>query len=975
MTLQAGTKLGRYEIRSMIGKGGMGEVYLAQDTELDRVVAIKILPADVAADGQRLQRFIQEAKSASALNHPHIITIFEIGSIGDSKFIATEYIDGETLRQRMNHGLRLADVLEISSQIAGALAAAHAAGIIHRDIKPENVMVRKDGYVKILDFGLAKLSEPKDSLADTEAPTRAIVNTGAGTVMGTATYMSPEQAKGIRVDERTDLWSLGALLYEMTTGHVPFKGETPTETISLILLKEPPPMSRYADDIPEELDRIVEKALTKDLDERYQSAKDLLIDLKHLKRKIEVGAEIDRTVPPEIRAAVSTYSHPGAPTVSGTMPTQLSSGERRASSAEYIVGEIRQHKMGAYIAVGAAIILIGAASLFYFARKTPALTEKDTILLADFVNTTGEQVFDGTLKQALSVQLGQSPYLNIFPDDRVNDTLKFMGRQPNERITRDIAKEICQRNGIKAMIVGSIAGLGSHYVLTLEAVNAIDGDSIAKEQVEADSKEQVLTALGKATSQLREKLGESLTSLKKFDAPVEQATTSSLDALKAFTQGNERRFAGHDEDAAAFFKKAVELDPNFAMAYARLAVLYSNRFQIDMGEQFAQKAYELRDRVSKRERYYIEEKYASYVTGDRDEAIKVLKAWTQDYPNDYIPHNNLSVNYSLLGNFEESLTEAKEAVRLSPTNATALGNVVDTYIRLGRLDEAQQSLDQTLGDNTEREVYHFFSFLLAYMRGDQTKMQADLDWTAKRPTESDYAESESNLALVEGRWRTSLDFADKVMDIYRKQDRTENIAQWQASNGLFASQLGVCDQAKQWISQSLATFRGRSNVGQSAFTLAACNDPRALQMIDDLVKKYPKDTPVNLFAAPMTHAFIEMNRGNTQGALDALQPTAAIERGTLCGFWCNYARGSIYLKGKMGPEAAAEFKKIIDHRALDALSPAYPLAHLGLARASMLSGDTTTARTEYQNFFAAWKDADKDLPVLIEAKNEYEALK
>jgi serine/threonine protein kinase/tetratricopeptide (TPR) repeat protein len=976
MTLEAGTKLGRYEIRSMIGKGGMGEVYLAQDTELDRVVAIKILPADVAADQQRLQRFIQEAKSASALNHPHIITIFEIGNVGDSKFIATEYIDGETLRQKMNRGLRLGDVLEISSQIAGALAAAHAAGIVHRDIKPENVMVRKDGYVKILDFGLAKLSEPKDSRADTEAPTRAIVNTGAGTVMGTATYMSPEQAKGVRVDERTDLWSLGALMYEMTTGHVPFKGETPTETISLILLKDPPPMARYADDIPEELDRIVEKALTKDLDERYQSAKDLVIDLKHLKRKIEVGAEIDRTVPPEIRAAVSTHSHPGASTVSGTNVTHLStSGERRASSAEYVVSEIKRHRTGAFVAAGAAVLAVAALAFFYFPRHAPALTEKDTILLADFVNTTGEQVFDGTLKQALSVQLGQSPYLNIFPDDRVNESLRFMGRQPGERITRDVAKEICQRNGIKAMILGSIAGLGSHYVLTLEAVNSSDGDSIAKEQVEADSKEQVLTALGKATSQLREKLGESLTSLKKFDAPVEQATTSSLDALKAFTQGTEKRFAGHDEDAVAFFKKAVELDPNFAMAYARLAVLYSNRFQIDLGAQFAQKAYDLRDRVSKRERYYIEEKYASYVTGDRDEAIKVLKAWTQDYPNDYIPHNNLSVNYSLLGNFEDSLSEANESARLSPFNSTAYGNIVDTYLRMGRLDEAQQTLDQTLGDNKERGIYRFNSWMIAYMRGDQAKMQADLDWFANRPTESDYAEAESNIAAVEGRWRSSLDFANKVMDIYRKEDRTENIAQWQATNGMFESQFGMCDQAKQWVAQSLATFRGRSNIGQAAFTLAACNDPRASQMIDDIVKNYPKDTPINLFAAPMTHAFIELNRGNTQGALDALQPTVAIERGTLCGFWCNYVRGSIFLKGKMGPEAAAEFKKIIDHRALDPLSPAYPLAHLGLARASVLTADTSTARTEYQNFFAAWKNADQDLPILIEAKKEYDALK
>jgi tetratricopeptide (TPR) repeat protein len=485
----------------------------------------------------------------------------------------------------------------------------------------------------------------------------------------------------------------------------------------------------------------------------------------------------------------------------------------------------------------------------------------------------------------------------------------------------------------------------------------------------------VLTALGKATSQLREKLGESLTSLKKFDAPVEQATTSSLDALKAFTQGTEKRFAGHDDEAVAFFKKAVELDPNFAMAYARLATLYNNRIQIDIAEQYAQKAYELRDRVSKRERYYIEEKYASYVTGDLGEASKVVKAWSQDYPNDYIPHNNLAVYDSQTGKYEESLAEAQESVRLAPSNATSLGNVIDSYLRLGRLDEAQQSLDQTLGDNTERNIYHFYSFLVAYMRGDQAKMQADLDWSAKRPGESDYFEAESNIAAVEGRWRASVDYANKVIDIYSKQDRTENIAQWQAANGLFESQFGMCDQAKQWVTQSLATFRGRSNVGTAANILAACNDPRALQLMDDLQKKYPKDTPINSYSAPMTHALIEMNRGNTQAALDALQPAMQIELGSFCGFWCTYVRGSIFLKGKMGPEAAAEFKKIIDHRAVDPFSPAYPLAHLGLARASVLTADTSTARTEYQNFFAAWKNADQDLPILTEAKKEYDALK
>ena len=974
MILEPGTKLGRYEIESQIGKGGMGEVYLARDTELDRTVAIKILPADVARDQQRLQRFVQEAKSASALNHPHIITIYEIGTAGDSKFIATEFIDGDTLRQRMTHGMRLLDVLEVSTQIASALVAAHAAGIIHRDIKPENIMIRKDGYSKVLDFGLAKLTDTGDS-TDTEAPTRAMVNTGAGTVMGTAVYMSPEQAKGVQVDARTDLWSLGALLYEMTTGHVPFKGETPTETISLVLQREPPPMSRYASDIPEELERIVEKALTKDLDERYQTAKDLLIDIKHLKRKIEVDAEIDRTVPPEIRAAVSTHGHSGSSTVSGSNATQSVTAERRASSAEYIVGEIKRHRTGAYIGAGVVVLAVAALAFFYLPVRTPALTEKDTILLADFVNTTGEPVFDGTLSQALSVQLGQSPYLNIFPDDRVRQTLRFMGKQPTERVTRDVAREICQRNGIKAMILGSIAALGTHYVLTLEVVNAADGNSVAKEQVEADSKEHVLTSLGKAATSLRERLGESLASITKYDAPVEQATTSSLEALKAFTQGNEKRFAGHDDEAITLYKRCIELDPNFAMAYARIGVIYNNQSQIELAEQFSQKAYELRDRVSERERYYIEEKYASYVTGDRDEATRVLKAWTQDYPNDYIPHNNLAVNFMRAGKFEDALAEARESARLAPSNATSQGNVIESYILMGRLDEAQQTLDQTLGDDPDRSIYRYYSFLLAFVKGDEAKMQVDLDWMEKKPELTDHSEAEYNLATSRGQWRRSLEFSKKVTDIYLKDDRKENSAQFEATNAFYESQLGMCDQAKRSVAQSLATFRGRANLGVSTITLAACNDPRAGQMIDDLQKKYPKDTPKNFFAIPMSRAIVEANHGNTQAAIDALQPAMRFELGNLAGFWLTYVRANIFLKGKMGSEAAAEFRKILDHRWIEPFSPFYVLAHLGLARASMLTGDTSTARTEYQNFFAAWKDADQDLPVLIDAKKEYEALK
>ncbi len=976
MALAAGARLGRYEIRSQLGAGGMGEVYLALDTELDRTVAIKILPERLASDQQRLQRFIQEAKSASALNHPHILTIYEIGTTGNSRFIATEFIDGDTLRHRMNSGIKLVEILEIVSQAASALAAAHAAGIIHRDIKPENIMVRRDGYIKVLDFGLAKLTEPKGATTDTEAPTKAMVNTGAGTVMGTANYMSPEQAKGAHIDERSDLWSLGAVLYEMVTGHVPFAGETPTETISLILQKEPAPLVRFAHEVPDELERIVTKALTKDREERYQSAKDLVIDLRHLKRKLEVDAEIDRTVPPELRAAVSTHSGAGVSTASGAVATPTASSPHATSSAEYIVSEIRRHRKGAGLITAAFIVAVTLAAFFYFSRKTPALTEKDTVLLADFINTTGEPVFDGTLKQALAVQLGQSPFLNIFPDERVNQTLRFMGHSPNERISKDIAKEICERQGIKAMIVGSIASLGSHYVVTLEAINAHAGDSIAREQAEADSKEQVLKALGKAASQLREKLGESLNSIKKFDAPIEQATTSSLEALKAFSQGNEQRLSGHDLEALPFYKRATELDPNFALAYARLAVTYANRFQTELAEQYSQKAYDLRDRVSERERFYISEKYTSYVTGDRDEAISVLKAWAQSYPNDYIPHNNLAVNYSMSGQYEEALKESREAVRLSPNNATPQGNLVEGFMRLNRFDEARQVLEQTLGQNPDRPIYHFYNYQLAFLRGDQDMMKRDLDWFIKQPARPDVFDLQANSAAFYGQWRKSQEFTRRSIELYLSQDRKENAAQLEAITAFFESVFGRCQQAREGATRSQTMSRAKIGLGAAALALAICNETaQAQSLADELQKRFPKDTGTIGVVLPTIRGAIELSRGNAGRAIEALQPASRFELGGFADFWLTHLRGQVYLKQRAGKEAATEFQKILNHRGVDPMSPLYPLAYVGMARAAALTGDTAQARKSYQDFFALWKDADADLPILIEAKKEYEQLK
>ena len=696
MSLAAGTHLGRYEILALLGAGGMGEVYLARDSQLDRQVAIKVLPADLAGDQARMQRFIQEARAASALNHPNILTVHEIGEADSSSFIVTEFIDGVTLRQRLaGKRLKIGDVLEIAIQVANALARAHQAGIVHRDIKPENIMIRSDGIVKVLDFGLAKLLETPASATD--ASTRAAINTVPGVVMGTTRYMSPEQVRGLDLDARTDIFSLGIVIYQMAAGHLPFDGATTSDVIAAIIHHEPPPLAQLSPDVPHELERIVTKALAKDPDERYQVVKDLLLDLKTLQRE---------------RLA----------TTSASVARPAATGVKRRGR---MIGWI-----GATLAVAAVVLAV-----LFSGRGASALTERDTIVLADFVNTTGDPVFDGTLKQGLAVQLGQSPYLNIYSDDRVREALRFMGRSPDDRVTREVAREICQRQGLKALLAGTIAGLGSHYVVTLEAVNAQTGDTIAREQVEADSKEQVLRKLGDAASALRKRLGESLGSIQKFDAPIEAATTSSLDALKAFSLGDEHRARGTYQEAIPFYNRATELDPDFALAYARLAVMYGNTRRPDLAAQYAEKAFARRDRVSERERFYIESRYYGDVRGDLDKAIEVLQLWKQTYPRDYVPYNNLAVHLLQLGQFERVLPEAQEAARLNPNAASPFANVAGGLLGLGRIGEATTILEQAEAQKLDTVVHHGVRYLIGFLQDDAAAMQRHVSWAKGNSSE------------------------------------------------------------------------------------------------------------------------------------------------------------------------------------------------------------------------------------------------
>jgi len=977
------TSISRYRIIEKLGAGGMGEVFLAEDTKLGRKVALKLLAEELTQNRDRLSRFDQEAYAASALNHPNILTIYEMGDEGGRHFIATEFIDGITLRKRLaGVPMDLAEVLNVAIQIAGALEEAHAAGIIHRDIKPENIMIRRNSHVKVLDFGLAKLTERPDAQeADTEAITRAMVQTDAGMVLGTSQYMSPEQARGKLVDARTDIWSLGVVLYEMASGRAPFTGETKTDIIVAIARNDPAPLARFAPNAPAEFEWIVMKALRKNVDERYQTIKEFESDLKKLKQRLEFQTELERSVSPEVLTGMlSTSNLPYADTeIPGVRPgphttapgatkstTPEVSVQTPRSSAEYIVGELKRHKIAA-LTVLAVVILAAVIGALYYSREPVRLTNKDKILIADFMNTTGDPVFDDTLKQALAVQLGQSPYLDIFSEDRVRETLTFMEKPPDARITRDIAREICERQGIKAMLLGAISPLGSHYAISLEAVSAHTGDSIASEQVEADGKEQVLKALGQAASKLREKLGESLSSVEKFDAPIEKATTSSLEALQAYSRGFERHSSAKYSEAIPYYKDAVSKDPYFAIAYARLATCYNNTKQNELSRQAFEQAYNLRDRASEREKLFVSANYYGGVTGEWDKQIEQLENWKRTYPRDGEPFNLLANRYTLVGPFEKAIENAQQAVQLNPTDARPYANLAVAFMGLNRFDEAKDVLRKALSQKLETANMHARLYHIALIQADEAAMKEQLDWAAATPEEAQIWQAQT--AGFAGQLGKANQFNDRAIELTRHTGVKEIIAQVLLQQALRNATFGNCAPVTETVTNALGLSRERANLVAAANALAACGQAAAAQAnMDELSKRFPEDTLLATISIPIARAQLELSRGN---AAQVIQLLDAAKKYEVAGeFWPQYLRGQAYLKQGKGPAAAAEFATIIDHRGWYPFSPLYALAQLGSARASILNGDNARARKYYQDFFALWKDADPTIPILAQAHAE-----
>jgi serine/threonine protein kinase/tetratricopeptide (TPR) repeat protein len=946
VTLTAGTRLGEYEVKSLVGAGGMGEVYRARDSRLGRDVAIKVLPSSLSADSDRLRRFEQEARAAAALNHPNILAVYQMGTYEGAPYLVSELLEGETLREQIKRGrLSMRKAIDYGVQIARGLAAAHEKGIVHRDLKPENLFVTKDGRVKILDFGLAKLTH---SAGSENAPTQT-EGTEAGVVMGTVGYMSPEQVRGQATDHRADIFAFGAILYEMLAGKRAFQKPTSPETMTAILNEDPPGISQITANIPPAMHRVVHRCLEKNPEQRFQSASDLAFALDALSE----------------------------------------SGGSSPSVTTFATGARKRWKIFIPAAVVGIALSIGA--YFYLHRK-PKLTDKDTIVLADFANSTGDPIFDDTLKTALTVSLQQSPFLSVLPDSKVAQTLQDMTRPASTKLTPEVTRELCQRARSKAYIAGSIGGLGSEFVLGLKAINCQNGDTLAQEQVTAVSKEKVLDALGEAASKLRGQLGESLTTVQKFDVPLARLTTPSLEALKEYSLG---RKAESEKGAAAglpYEQRAIELDPKFAMGYWSLGAEYADLGEVGQANEYFTKAFQLREHASEWEKLWITGNYYQLATGELDKAARTYQEMIERYPRDDNAPGELGTVFAEQGLYEKATEMERQAVHIRPDWTGGYMSIAYYAVALQRFDEARRVIYDTQMQNNNDNLPHSILYSLAFLEANPKAMAEQGQWFAGRPNYEHFGLAlASDTEAYGGHLTKARELTSRSVSSAIRADQKENGAVWQANAALEQAAYGYTEEARQSAAYALKlvpTSQGVEVEAALAFAMAGDAD-RAGSLTQELQKRFPLDTQVQSLWLPAIHAQLALDRKNSSDALNSL-PATPIELGAIS-FSNNasclyhvYVRGEAYLAAGQGAPAAAEFQNIIDHSGIVWNCWTGALAHLGVARANSLQSRTSKgadadaarvrALAAYKDFLTLWKDADSDIPILKQAKAEYAKL-
>ncbi len=958
--VQVGARVSHYQVIEKLGGGGMGVVYKAEDTRLHRFVALKFLPENLARDPQWLARFQREAQSASALNHPNICTIYDIGEHEGSAFIAMEFLAGETLKHRISESpLETREVLDLGTQIAEALEAAHANGIVHRDVKPANIFVSPRGHAKLLDFGVAKLAREAEGVSEKSAglnQQEVSELTQTGVAVGTAAYMSPEQIRGEELDQRTDLFSFGVVLYEMASGIRPFNGSTFGAVAATILHDTPPSLLKVNRKLSPKLAAIIAKALEKKREQRYQHAAEIAADLRRLTGEIE-SRQASLKVLPALwgRALLNTRT--------------------------------------AILVLLVIAALAGAATFYRAHRAKISLTERDTVVLADFNNQTADAVFDDTLKTALNIALNQSPFLNVLSENKVAATLRLMSRPADTKLTTNIAREICARAGGKAYVAGSIARLRSQYVLELDAVNCQSGDLLAQEKVTADGKETVLELLGEAASRLRGELGESLATVQKFDVPLVLATTSSLEALKAFSLGEK---AFHERGAAAalpYHQHAIELDPNFATAYNAISGDYNMLSQMARANEYLSKAFQLREHASERESLSIAGRYYSYFTGELDKAAQAFKQTVENYPRDAGPYASLSIVYDEQGQYDKAAETIRRSIPMVPDVVGFYDDLVNDNVAVQRFDDAQQIIQQARARKLDDAVMHNALYAMAFLSGENDGMLKEQRWLEAHPPFENWAFAlASDTAAYDGHLAAARKLSKQAVDSAVKADSRESAAVFRAIAAQREAAFGNTVEARKQAAEALRidpSSNGVESEAALAFAMAGDAD-RAESMARDLAERFPLNQQMQSIWLTSIGFQSALNRKNSGSALISALPASTTEFGQI-GFVLNlsclypiYFRGETYLAAGDGRNAAAEFRKILDHSGIVWNCWTGALARLGLARANALQvktsqgADADAARVRalaaYKDFLTLWKDADTDIPILKQAKTEYAKL-